>query len=464
MAALRATVSRLALAASLSWWMPAVAFAAPAQDSPPPAETTAAPPETTAAPPESPPPAESPAPEPDPATAAPDAADDDDDDDDGGDDDDDDDADWGGGFSDLGDDDDDDGELDELGDTGPEPAIGTTPSSQLVTRPGAELTLEPPVRVGPSGNPRHKWIYSNLTALRYNPLGATNDFKTGHRLQVIDKDSVLFRESYLLSGVRVFATPAYTRLGPHIEFQPLALLNLYAGYNFVGYYSTFDLIQSFPTATSDYSDTRLIERGDAGENYPTYGAIADISALVQAKVGPIAIRNNLVFYWANMRLRNGDRVWYDQFMDVAFPAKGWGLTNDADLIYLFPDSGLKLALRHSLIHVFYDEDDFLPGEPVTKRVNSPHHRIGPGILYTFYDVPTQRFNKPTIVILTQWFFQHRFRVGQDVHPAVPQIVLALTFQGDLMPHPRRRRIDRKGRERKAQQDALGPTQVPDHEE
>ena len=449
MAALRATLSRLAFAALLS--TPAVADAAPAEA--PPAET-AAPPETTSAPAEEAAPADTPAEE--PAEPEDELGDDDDDDDDAG---------WGGGFGDLdGDDDDDDDDLDELGDgAGSEPAIGITPSKQLVTSPGAALTLEPPVRVGPSGNPRHKWIYSTLIALRYNPLGATIDFKSGHRMQVIDKDSVLFRESYLLSGLRVFTTPAYTRLGPHIEFQPLALLNLYAGYNFVGYYSTFDLMQSFPTATSDYSDTRLDERGEAGENYPTYGAIADISALLQAKVGPIAVRDNLVFYWANMRLRNGDRVWYDQFMDVAFPAKGWGLTNDADLIYLFPDSGLKLGVRHSMIHVFYDEDDFLPGEPVTKRVNSPHHRVGPAILYTFYDVPSQRFNKPTFVLLTQWFFQHRFRVGQDVHPAIPQITLAFTFQGDLLPHPRRRRIDRQGRERKAQQDALGPSQVPETE-
>jgi|GEM_PF-1228964 len=451
MAALRVTLSRLAFAALLS--TPALASAAPAE----PAEPATA--ETTAAPSADAPAATTTAPAADPDAPAADAPADELGDDD--DDDDDDDAGWGGGFGDLSDTEEDEDEDDELGAGANEPAIGSTPSKQLVTRPGAPLTLEPPIRVGPSGNPRHKWIYSNLIALRYNPLGATVDFKTGHRMQVVDKDSVLFRESYLLSGVRVFATPAYTRLGPHIEFQPLALLNLYAGYNFVGYYSTFDLMQSFPTATSDYSDTRLGERGDAGENYPTYGAIADISALLQAKVGPIAIRDNLVFYWANMRLRNGDRVWYDQFMDVAFPAKGWGLTNDADIIYLFPDSGLKLGVRHSMVHVFYDEDDFLPGELVSKRVNSPHHRVGPAILYTFYDVPTQRFNKPTIVVLTQWFFQHRFRVGQDVHPAVPQITLAFTFQGDLLPHPRRRRIDRQGRERKAQQDALGPTQVPD---
>lgn len=431
---------------------PAPAEPAPAE--PPPAATTvatapeSAAPESDAAKPVAEPVADKPA---EPASAKPSAKPADDH------------SGWGASAFDDDDDDDDDHALDddELGDgaASQDPVMGITPDEQLVTVPGGEVTLEPPVLVGPSGNPRHKWVYSVLFALRYNPLGATIDFKTGHRMQLIDKDSVLFRESYMLTGLRVFTTPAYTRLGPHIEFQPLALLNIYAGYNFVGYYSTFDLIQSFPSATSDYSDTALNARGEADDNYPTFGQIADISALLQAKVGPIAIRNNVVFYWAKMNLRNGDRVWYDQFMDIAFPRQGWGVTNDADAIYLFPDSGLKLGVRYSLAHVFYDADNFLPGEPVT-RPNGPHHRVGPALLYTFFDRANQRLNKPTLVLLSQWFVQHRFRTGSDSSQAVPQITLAFTFQGDLLPHPQRRRIDRTGKKRRARQDTFGPTDVP----
>lgn len=332
-------------------------------------------------------------------------------------------------------------------------------AAQLVTVPGAAVRLEPPVAVGPSGNPRHKWIYAALVGLRYNPLGVTIDAKTGHRLQVIDKDHVLFRDSYLLSGIRVFATPAYTRVGPHVEFQPLAVLNLYASYNFLGYYSTFDMLQSFPSATSDYSDSALDARGATGANYPGRGQIADISALLQLKVGPIAVRSNVVFYWAKMNLRNGDRVWHDPFMDIAFPRQGWGVTNDSDLIYLVRNSGLKLGGRYSLAHAFYRAENFLPGEPVS-RPNGPHHRAGPAVLYTFFDRPEQRFNKPTIVLLAQWFIQHRYRTGADVPQAIPQATLAFTFQGDLLPHPKRRRVDRAGVQRKAQQDAFGPSGVP----
>ncbi|MBL4688576.1 MAG: hypothetical protein JKY37_28575 [Nannocystaceae bacterium] len=418
----------IACVVSALWLLPIVGNAA----SPPDAATTAAPTNTASPPAAVAPPADEPSPSPSPTPATG----------------------WGDGFGgdedEEDDEDEDEDEDDGLGADVPDDdaAHDQSAPSQLVTVPGGKVLLEPPVSVGPSGNPRHKWVYKTLLAMRYNPLGATIDFKTGHRVQLFDKDSVLFRDSYLLSGVRVFATPAYTRLGPHLEFQPFALLNLYAGYNFVGYYGNFDLILSFPSATSDYSETALDARGEAGDNYPVTGQIADISALLQVKIGPIALRNNVVFYWSNMNLRDGDRVWYDQLTDLAFPKRGWALTNDTDAIYLFPNSGLKLAARYSISHAFYDGDDYLPGEP-TGKFNGPHHRLGPGVLYTFFDRPSQRFNKPTFILLSQWFLQHRYRTGQDISQAIPQITLALSFQGDLLPHPQRRRVPRKDGRRKA---------------
>ncbi|MCH9685787.1 MAG: excinuclease ABC subunit UvrB, partial [Deltaproteobacteria bacterium] len=48
---------------------------------------------------------------------------------------------------------------------------------------------EPEPKLDP--RPRHRWIYSNLSALRYNPLGLVNEFTTGYRFQFIDKDSVI---------------------------------------------------------------------------------------------------------------------------------------------------------------------------------------------------------------------------------------------------------------------------------
>jgi hypothetical protein len=357
---------------------------------------------------------------------------------------------WGADFG--GEDDEGGADSDELGaEPGAAGPSWRTPSDQLVTIPGEREILMPPVDVGHSGFPRHSWVYKNLTAFRYNPLGLVNEHTTGYRLQLFDKDSKILSDSYLGAKVHTWVTPAYARIGPRIEFQPAALLNLAASYEFVGYFSTFGLMQSFPSPTSDYSDTRIDELEDQETNYTTIGQFVTLSALLQAKAGPIAVRNNVQFFWADYDLRAGDRVFYSQMLDILQADRGWALSNDTDVIWLVNDK-LKVAGRYSLAHAFYDEDDFLPVEPVSKP-NGPIHRLGPGLLYTFFDRPYQRFQKPTAILLVQWWLQHRYRTGQDVPQGIPQVILGFAFEGQLLPHPGRRQ-DRAAAVRKSD-DAKG---------
>lgn len=292
---------------------------------------------------------------------------------------------------------------------------------------------------------RNSLVYRNLLALRYNPLGLVNEFVLGYRVQLIDRPGPLFRDSFAALHLHTFLNPAFGRVGPMVEVQPVALLNLQATYNYVGYFSTFDQLMSFSSATDDYRDSELQRRGDAGENYITKGHLVTLSALLQAKVGRIAVRNNLKAYWADLDLRDGDTVFYDQTLDILEPNRGWVLNNDADLLYLF-DFGLKLGARYTLTHAFYREEHFDMGEPVVRGANSPMHRVGPAALYTFYDKPERRFNKPTLVLLMQWWARHRWRTGVDVNAAVPYLVLAFVFEGRLLPDPRR--PGQRGRRRK----------------
>jgi hypothetical protein len=293
---------------------------------------------------------------------------------------------------------------------------------------------------------RNSLVYRNLFAARYNPLGLVNEFLLGYRVQLIDKPGPLFRDSFAAVHLHTFLNPAFGRVGPMVEVQPLAILNLQATYNYVGYFTTFDQLMSFDSPAANYSDTELSRRGDEGENYRTKGHLVTLSALLQAKVGRIAIRDNLKAYWADIDLRDGDTVFYDQTLDILEPNRGWVLNNDADLLYLF-DFGLKLGARYTLTHAFYREDHFPTGQPVVRGVNSPMHRIGPAFLYTFYDKPERRFNKPTIIVLLQWWARHRWRTGEDVHPAVPYLVVGFLFEGRLLPDPRRpgERGRRKGK-------------------
>lgn len=285
--------------------------------------------------------------------------------------------------------------------------------------------------------PMHRLIYSNLTALRYNPLGLVNEFTGGYRYQLFKKNSLLFRESFVAAQLHTFISPAFGRIGPKIDFQPLALLNLSATYDYTGYFGTFGLNQSFKSPTDDWSDTEIGRRDDSGDptidNYVTTGHFVTLAALLQAKVGRIAMRDNVKFYYADYDLRAGDTVSYDQTLDIVVPNKGWTMTNDLDLLYLF-DFGLTLGARYTLTQAFYQARHFQPAEPLS-RPNGPTHRVGPALLYTFFDRPDKRFNKPTLIVLMQWWAAHRFRTGQDVSAAVPYLAIGFRFEGDILPDP-----------------------------
>ena len=140
--------------------------------------------------------------------------------------------------------------------------------------------------------------------------------------------------------------------------------------------------------------------------------------------------------------------------DMMIAAHGWHMTNDSDVLYI-ADFGLTAGIRTTVTKAFYPDDVFLPGES-TDDPNGPSVRMGPLIAYTFYDKPEEkkRFNKPSILLVTQWWLKHRYRTGAaakfgesisvdsegnkvavgslgDSIPAMPWFVLGFAFQGEL---------------------------------
>lgn len=290
---------------------------------------------------------------------------------------------------------------------------------------------------------RHRFVYRNFLAFRANPLGAVDELTLAYRLQLSMKDALLFADTYLLAGGHVFMTPAFVRAGPVLEIQPLAVLNLSATYDFIQTFNSFGQTQSYPSASSPVGPDDIKRKLKGGEHYPTRGQMLTLSGVFQFKVKQIAMRNIVKGYWTQMRLRGGDRVFYDPALDMAAPRRGWTLTYDADLIYLF-DFGLSLLVRNSLTHAFYRRDDFLPGEPVSQP-NGPTLRIGPAAAYTFFDRAGVRFNKPSVFFLAQWWYRHRFRTGEQTSPGIPYIALGFQFEGDLFPSRKDTELGKKRR-------------------
>jgi hypothetical protein len=262
--------------------------------------------------------------------------------------------------------------------------------------------------------------YSNLLVGRINPLGAKNDFALHVRRTLVEHDHILLSDTFVSGKLVTSIKPTAVQLGFGAELQPLAILRLSGSVAWVRHLTPFDNLASFPDPDADHSDTDLEKLGDAGENYGAQGVYITLGALLQAKVGPVAVRNQLTFIYAALELERGDRYFYEIEWDLLAENRSFVLMNNTDVLYL-ADFGLIAGVRYSLSHTFYSE----------RNPNTPVHKIGPILGWTFKE-EIERFDKPTVLLMALWYLKHRYRTGRDVSQGLPCIVLAFAFRGDLM--------------------------------
>ncbi|MFT7578807.1 MAG: hypothetical protein ACI9MR_000468 [Myxococcota bacterium] len=274
-------------------------------------------------------------------------------------------------------------------------------------------------------------FYQNLTVIRYNPLGLQNQFMIDYRLKMYDPgDSVLLKNNYVgLTAVPIL-TPAGTRLGLGFKIRPLNIFKLEVKWEFLNFWGNFDLLQSFEDPNADFSDSTIKDRGEADLNYASEGWQLTIDAELRAKIGPVIVRSRFKAMYVDMALQGSDTVWYDQYYDMLLPAEGWFYTNDADILYQATPE-LIIGLRHTMAIVSYPDEAFAVGQSRSTD-STPSHRLGPIVAYTFYNRPEESFNKPTILLLVNWYLEHRWRTGEDVDQAIPYVVLGFAFSGDLL--------------------------------
>jgi len=284
--------------------------------------------------------------------------------------------------------------------------------------------------------PQHRLVYRNSLILRLNPAGLIDDARISYRYRLYPSESLALRDNFIGIGLAPTVSPAFGRLGAMVEVQPLTLLQLYAIYEWVQYFGTFNFLQSFPSARSEFGDVQLAERGalpagDPARNYATSGTQLLLGANLQLKVGPWVARNQLRLARPDFKLREGDRVLYDIFYDVLAPNRGWFLTNDADVLYAPGSAGFLVGLRWTVTQPFYGPEHFDPGEP-RENLNGMQ-RVGPVLAYTFFNRDGAAFNSPTVLVAAQWWVSHRYRQGQQVSALLPLFVAAVSFNGDLLP-------------------------------
>ena len=328
------------------------------------------------------------------------------------------------------------------------PAAEAAPTGEAMPPEGGEAAVDDPVE--PEFPPKHSLYYGNTTALRLNPLGLENRFQIDYRWRVYDNaTSKLKKGSYVAFGVEPLLNPAITRLSAVLTVQPLAVLQLRAAYGMLAHFGTFDFMQSYNTPTAEHYTAEYESTTDS--RYKSVGGQAQLAALLQAKVGPIAIRNNFQAYRTDINLADNDgdgrqdTVFYYVRDDIMIQGHGWHLINDSDVLFV-SKFGLTAGVRATVVKPIYKKEAFLPGE-ANDDPNGPTFRVGPLLAYTFFDRPGKRFNKPAILLISQWWVKHRYRVSGspelssdgavergslgDSLAGMPTLVLGFTFQGQL---------------------------------
>lgn len=284
--------------------------------------------------------------------------------------------------------------------------------------------------------PEWRLFYRSTLALRYNPLGLFSDNRFALRRRLYESNSPIFNNNFASIALFPVISPAFTRFAVGAEIQPASFLTLWGNADLTAFFGTFNLMQSFPSARSNYSDSAIATLGDlAADNpaapYPAVGGHITLGADLQFRVGPVVARNLFRAVRAEMQLRDGDRTFYDQQWDLLVPNAGWYINNDTDLLYA-TDFGLTAGIRFNVANAFYGDEHVAPGERVADLRNGPQARVGPLIAYTFYEDEGALFDRPTLLLVTNWWVAHRFRTGADVSQAIPMIALAFQVQGDFL--------------------------------
>lgn len=303
--------------------------------------------------------------------------------------------------------------------------VGAALIASLIARPASAQEVRP--------QPEVELRYQSLTAARVNPLGLVSMFDLTLRARLHEHESAILTQNYAGIGMTGGLSPAWGRVGVLAELTPLTILRLYASYEIVGYFSTFNLFASFPSPFSDFSDTGIKDQSNqAGTaSYDTYGGQLTLGATVQVKLGPIAARNLFRAGHVSFRMRDGDRVFYDQLSDMLLPNDGWYLINDVDVLGLF-DFGLAIGARWTYSHSFLEAQHYAPLDNPAVVPETDIHRLGLLAAWTIEDNQGARFDRPTLILIAQWHLVHRYRTGADVHVGLPYIALAFQFTGDLL--------------------------------
>jgi hypothetical protein len=320
----------------------------------------------------------------------------------------------------------------------------------------AEKTEGDPRYAGATMPPPGGWrlMLSDLTLIRLNPIGLETRARFGLQKRLYASEKKISQHNFLFLGAYPKINPAAAMLGVGGELQPLSMFNLRALVEVQQWFGNFGFVQSFVSPTKNYSDAQLdvLETTAGRDPQATQVFHANIAPLLQAKVGPIAVRALLQLDYWDLKLRAGDTVAYEATFDTLLPDGGWTVSTDTDILYT-GRPGLAIGIRHSMVHALYAKRHFADGSLSAAENEAAfdafggrnsHQRLGLFAAYTLRDRGPGRYNKPTLILVLSWYLTHRWRTGAPdaMRPdessadftsrGVPYFLVGYAFESDFL--------------------------------
>jgi hypothetical protein len=126
-------------------------------------------------------------------------------------------------------------------------------------------------------------------AARVGPSGVMLFTGVSRRWGLDDGDGAILRGRYLQVGAVVGVNPAYTQGGAHVEWVPIAPLQLRLQYDLYGFFGANGALLRFPSASSRFGDDE-IEAADGSER-SGLGQRLLFSPVLRARAGPVLLRS-----------------------------------------------------------------------------------------------------------------------------------------------------------------------------
>lgn len=272
----------------------------------------------------------------------------------------------------------------------------------------ASTAVAQPVAAPP---PDARVVLNTFTVIRANPIGLDLQGTLGYRKRIGDSEELLWKSRHYSLNAMATINPANATLQAFAVVEPIAVFQLKVGAEYRQFFGILGnlLSSADPDMAVNAPDLKLLEAGQ----YASYGYNFYAEPVLQAKVGPVAIRNAFNVGYRGVGLRAGDTTYYDPALDLRLPGSGVLIQNTAMALYIAERwvAGLRYDLHNPLNYA-----------------NNDVHRAGFLAAYTFWDNGPSMWNKGTVLAMAHWPLKHPAGASRG---AVPTFVVGFSTESDL---------------------------------